>query len=216
MCETVNVVSLIRWIRLWHRGIEADRVLLTRLDSAIGDGDHGINMNRGLAAVVAAIDGHRRPHVPVLLRDVVAGTLMSAGGGASGVLYGEFFRGVAAAAGQAESLDGPAFARALRAGLRGVVHRGRAEVGDKTMVDALAPAIDALDVALANGVVLGAALRSATVAAEAGRDATTPMLARRGRASFLGQRSVGHQDPGATSAALLIAAAATAFADVQG
>lgn len=216
MRETVNVESLTQWIREFARAIRANRDLLTRLDSAIGDADHGINMDRGLAAVVAAMDEQRPSHVAVLLGDVVAKTLMSAVGGASGALYSTFFLHMARPAGEAEFLNGLAFANALRAGLEGVVKLGNAKAGDKTMFDALAPAIDALDVALADGAGLGAALRSATVAAGAGRDATVPILARRGRASFLGERSVGHQDPGATSAALLIAAAATAFADVQG
>lgn len=231
MRETVNVESLTRWMREFARAIKANKDLLTGLDSAIGDGDHGINMDRGLTAMVSAMDEHRPSTVAVLLRDVVAKTLMSAVGGASGALYGTFFLRLAAAVGEGESIDAVAFATGLRAGLEGVVQRGQAKVGDKTMVDALEPAIDALDVALAEGAglgaaplgsallgaaLLGAALGSATIAADAGRDATTPMLARRGRASYLGHRSVGHQDPGATSAALLIAAAATAFADVPG
>lgn len=211
MCEKVTVESLIRWMREFARAIAANRGLLTRLDSAIGDGDHGINLDRGLAAVAAALDEHRPSPVAVLLRDVVAKTLMSAVGGTSGALYGTFFLRMAAAAGQGESLDAVAFARALRAGLAGVVQRGQAAVGDKTMVDALDPAIKALDVALAEGAGLGVALRRAAAAAEAGRDATVPMPGRKGRASYLAQRSVGHQDPGATSAALLIAAAATAL-----
>lgn len=226
MRETVNVESLTRWMREFARAIKANKDLLTGLDSAIGDGDHGINMDRGLTAMVSAMDEHRPSTVAVLLRDVVAKTLMSAVGGASGALYGTFFLRMAVAVGEGEAIDAVAFATGLRAGLEGVVHRGQAKVGDKTMVDALGPAIDALDAALAEGAglgaallgsaLLGAALRSATIAADAGRDATTPMLARRGRASYLGHRSVGHQDPGATSAALLIAAAATAFADVPG
>ncbi|MGH3754854.1 MAG: dihydroxyacetone kinase subunit DhaL [Pseudonocardiaceae bacterium] len=211
MCEKVTVESLIRWMREFARAIAANRGLLTRLDSAIGDGDHGINLDRGLAAVATALGEHRPSPVAVLLRDVVAKTLMSAVGGTSGALYGTFFLRMAAAAGQAESLDAVAFARALRAGLAGVVQRGQAVVGDKTMVDALDPAIEALDAALAEGAGLGVALRRAAAAAEAGRDATVPMPGRKGRASYLAQRSVGHQDPGATSAALLIAAAATAL-----
>ncbi|MGH3720288.1 MAG: dihydroxyacetone kinase subunit DhaL [Pseudonocardiaceae bacterium] len=213
MGETVDVASLTRWIREFRRAVAANQDLLTRLDSVVGDADHGINMDRGLAAVLAALE--RRPppaDVSALLRDV-ATTLMSAVGGTSGALYGTFFQRMATSAGPERSLDGVAFAQALRAGLAGVLQRGKAAVGDKTMVDALAPALDALDAALAGGAGLGAALRSAAVAAEAGRDATTPMLARGGRASFLGERSVGHQDPGATSAALLITAAATVFAD---
>jgi dihydroxyacetone kinase-like protein len=132
-------------------------------------------------------------------------TLVKSVGGASGPLYGTFFLRMAPAMG-AESAD---FAAALRAGVEGVVQRGRAEAGDKTMFDALAPALDALDAALASGADLAKALAEATAAAEKGRDATESMVARKGRASYLGQRSVGHVDPGATSAALLIGAAAT-------
>ena len=135
-------------------------------------------------------------------------TLVSTVGGASGPLYGTFFLRMATAAGEVDSLDGPALAKALRAGLEGVVVRGKAEPGDKTMFDALAPAIEALDAALAAGEPLAAALQAASAAAQDGRDATIPMLARKGRASYLGERSVGHQDPGATSSALLLAAAA--------
>ena len=152
------------------------------------------------------------PSVAALFKQVGM-TLVSSVGGASGPLYGTFFLRMATAAGDAESLDGPAFAHAMRAGLDGVVQRGKAQAGDKTMFDALAPAVDALDEALADGARLDEALRAATDAAETGRDATTAMLARKGRASYLGERSVGHQDPGATSAALLVAAAATALAE---
>jgi phosphoenolpyruvate---glycerone phosphotransferase subunit DhaL len=215
MRESVDVQWLIRWIREFRQVIAANRDLLTRLDSALGDADHGINMDRGLAAVVATLGNHRPPEVSVLLRDV-ARTLMSAVGGASGALYGTFFLRMAAAVGPEPSLDDRAFAQALRAGLEGVRQRGKAVEGDKTMVDALTPALDALDGALAEGAGLGVALRRAALAAEAGGQRTTPMRARRGRASFLGERSVGHQDPGATSAALLIGAAATAFAEVSG
>lgn len=216
MCEKVNVESLTRWMSEFARAIAENTDLLTRLDLAIGDADHGINIHRGGLAVVAALDKQRPSHVAVLLRDVVARTLMNAVGGASGPLYSTFLLRMGRAAGNVESLDGLAFAKALRAGLEGVVELGSAEVGDKTMVDALVPAIDVLDASLAEGVGLGAALRIATVAADAGRDATIGMLARKGRAAFLGVRSVGHVDPGATSAALLIAAAATAFACGQG
>ena len=212
MGESVDVQSLARWIREFRRAIATHKDLLTQLDSAIGDADHGINMDRGFAAVVAALDKQRPSHIAVLLRNVIGETLLGAVGGAGGVLYATFFLRMAAVAGQVPVLDDLAFAKALRAGLEEVAQRGKAVVGDKTMVDALAPAIETLEGALADGVGLGAALRRATVAAEAGRDATVPMLARKGRASYLGQRSVGHQDPGATSAALLIAAAATALA----
>jgi dihydroxyacetone kinase-like protein len=139
-------------------------------------------------------------------------TLVSSIGGASGPLYGTFFLRMAGALGTGDRVDAADFAKALRAGVEGVVQRGRAEAGDKTMFDALAPALDALDAVLASGSGLDAALTEATVAAESGRDATESMVARKGRASYLGQRSVGHVDPGAASAAMLIAAAASAFA----
>jgi phosphoenolpyruvate---glycerone phosphotransferase subunit DhaL len=206
----VDVEALARWIREFARLVGVHKDLLTQLDSAIGDADHGVNMDRGMTAVLAALDGELPASTTALLKKVGM-TLVSSVGGASGPLYGTFFLRMATAAADRESLDGPAFAAALRAGLDGVVQRGKAQAGDKTMVDALAPAVDALDGALAGGARLGAALRAATAAAEAGRDATTAMLARKGRASYLGPRSVAHQDPGATSAALLVAAAATAL-----
>jgi len=227
---TVDVDALERWIRGFAGLVAANRELLTQLDSAIGDADHGVNMDRGMTAVVAALDsvqpasaaalGPAPPASAAALLKQVGMTLVSTVGGASGPLYGTFFLRMATAAGDVTAatgtgaaLDGPAFAKALRAGLEGVVARGKAEAGDKTMYDALAPAVDALDDALAAGAPLGEALRRATRAAEAGRDATIPMRARKGRASYLGERSVGHQDPGATSSALLIAAAAAAVAE---
>ena len=185
--------------------------LLTDLDAAIGDADHGINMARGMTAVVAALDESESADMAALCKQVGM-TLVKSVGGASGPLYGTFFLRMGTAIGSAESVEAADFAKALRAGVEGVVQRGRAEAGDKTMFDALAPALDALDAALGSGAGLAAALADATVAAEKGRDATESMVARKGRASYLGQRSVGHQDPGATSAAMLIAAAATAFA----
>jgi len=206
----VDVEALARWIREFARLVGANKDLLTQLDAAIGDADHGVNMDRGMTAVVAVLDGELPASVTALLNKVGM-TLVSTVGGASGPLYGTFFLRMATAAADRESLDGPAFAATLRAGLDGVVQRGKAQAGDKTMLDALTPAVDALDDALSGGAQLGASLRAATAAAQAGRDATTPMLARKGRASYLGPRSVGHQDPGATSAALLVAAAATAL-----
>jgi phosphoenolpyruvate---glycerone phosphotransferase subunit DhaL len=129
-------------------------------------------------------------------------------GGASGPLYGTFFLRVGGAVGESEPVGADALAAALRAGLEGIVARGKAEAGDKTMYDALSPAVDALEAALATGEPWATALRRSADAAASGRDATTPMLARKGRASYLGERSTGHQDPGATSVALLIRAAA--------
>ena len=137
-------------------------------------------------------------------------TLVTSVGGASGPLYGTFFLRMGMTAGPVTTLDGPALSAALRAGLGGVVARGRAEAGDKTMFDAMAPALDALDASLAVGGDCAAATSAAFAAAEAGRDATAPMTARKGRASYLGERSAGHLDPGATSTALLFGALADA------
>jgi dihydroxyacetone kinase-like protein len=209
MTETVDVEVLARWVREFARLVAENKDLLTTLDSAIGDADHGTNMDRGMAAVTAALTENTPASAAALLK-LVGMKLVSTVGGASGPLYGTAFLRMAAAAGEVPSLDGGSFAKALRAGLDGVVARGKAEAGDKTMYDAYAPAVDALDAALAAGGSLPEALRAAWAAAEAGRDATTPMLARKGRASYLGERSVGHQDPGATSVTLLIQAAATA------
>ncbi len=210
MADEVDLGGLQAWMREFARSVGEHRDRLTELDSAIGDADHGANMDRGLTAVVAAVDA-APPADPAALLKQVGMTLVSKVGGASGPLYGTLFLRMAGAAG-AGPLDGAGFARALRAGLDGVVARGKAERGDKTMLDALIPACDALDAALAGGGSLGAGLRAAAAAAGDGRDATIPMLARKGRASYLGERSVGHQDPGATSTALLLDAAVTALA----
>jgi phosphoenolpyruvate---glycerone phosphotransferase subunit DhaL len=210
MSDDVDVEALAAWIREFARLVVANKDLLTRLDAAIGDADHGINMDRGMNAVVAALDGERPASAAALLK-LTGMTLVSTVGGASGPLYGTLFLRMATAAGDVGSVDAHRFAKALRAGLDGVVGRGKAEAGDKTMYDALAPSVDALDAALAGGEPLGSALRAAVAAADAGRDATIPMLARKGRASYLGERSVGHQDPGATSVALLVEAAASSL-----
>lgn len=197
------------WLGLFAQAVAAERELLTSLDAAIGDADHGANLDRGAAAAVAALPAGAAS--PGELLKTAGMTLVSTVGGASGPLYGTLFLRMATSAGDAEVLDGTAFARSLRAGLEGVVARGRAQPGDKTMYDALSPACDALDQALRDGVDLREALARAAAAAEVGRDATIPMLARKGRASYLGERSVGHQDPGATSTALLVSAAARAI-----
>jgi dihydroxyacetone kinase-like protein len=158
---------------------------------------------------MAALDEEPPADLPALFKKVGM-TLVSSVGGASGPLYGTLFLRMGPAFG-ADAAGAAEFAKALRAGVDGVVARGRAEAGDKTMFDALAPALDALDGALAAGTDLAAALQQAAAAADGGRDATESMVARKGRASYLGQRSVGHIDPGATSSAMLITAAATAF-----
>ncbi|GAA3075599.1 dihydroxyacetone kinase subunit DhaL [Pseudonocardia yunnanensis] len=207
---TIDAALMDRWIRAFAAAVAENAEMLTRLDSAIGDADHGSNLARGMKAVLAKLDGSP-PENPAALLKLTGMTLVSSVGGASGALYGTFFLRMATAAGTAESLDQAGFAAALRAGVDGIVARGKAEAGDKTMYDALAPAVDALDGAL-GGEDFPAALRAAADAAATGRDATTPLQARKGRASYLGERSIGHQDPGATSAALLIAAAADTLA----
>jgi len=207
----VDLALLTGWVREFARVIGENAQLLTDLDAAIGDADHGINMDRGMTAVLAALDEATPADMSALCKQVGM-TLVKSVGGASGPLYGTFFLRMAGALSSDEGVDAADFAKALRAGVEGVVQRGRAEAGDKTMFDALAPALDALDAALESGGGLAVALADASVAAEKGRDATESMIARKGRASYLGQRSVGHVDPGATSAAMLIAAAAASFA----
>jgi dihydroxyacetone kinase-like protein len=211
--DDVDAAALTRWLRRFAALVAEHRDELTALDSAIGDADHGTNMDRGMTAVVEALAGDALAAAgPGPLLKQVGMTLVRTVGGASGPLYGTFFLRMATALGDGTAAVPPeAFAKALRAGLEGIVARGKAEAGDKTMFDALAPAVDALEGALADGGSLATVLQAASAAADAGRDATVPLHARKGRASYLGERSVGHQDPGATSAALLVAAAAEAL-----
>ena len=209
MAENVTTAVLEEWVRGFAHLVAENRDHLTELDAAIGDADHGSNMDRGMKAAVAALDASP-PATPGALFSKVGMTLVSTVGGASGPLFGTLFLRIGSTLGDAETVSAPELAAALRAGLGGVVDRGKAGPDDKTMYDALAPAVDALDVALAEGADLAAALKHARDAAAAGRDATTPMLARKGRASYLGERSVGHQDPGATTVALLVEAATQA------
>ena len=204
----VDAAALTAWVREFARLVHEQRDALTQLDAAIGDADHGANMDRGMTAAVAALEAQPADDAAAVLR-AVATTLIKTVGGASGPLYGTFFL---RAAGALDGGDGAALAKAVRAGLDGVAARGKAEAGDKTMLDALIPACDALDEALAAGKPLGEALNAAREAAARGRDATEPLVARKGRASYLGERSAGHVDPGAASATLLVEAAATALA----
>jgi phosphoenolpyruvate---glycerone phosphotransferase subunit DhaL len=209
MDETVATAALDRWVRSFALLVAENKDLLTDLDAAIGDGDHGANMDRGMRAVLVALDD-TTPVTASALFNKVGMTLVSTVGGASGPLFGTFFLRVGASFGDTAEISLAQLAAALRAGLEGIVARGKAEAGDKTMYDALAPAVDALDSAVSEGMDKADALKLALVAAESGRDATIPMLARKGRASYLGERSVGHQDPGATTVALLMAAATRA------
>jgi dihydroxyacetone kinase-like protein len=206
MDDNVTTTVLDEWVRTFAALIAENRDHLTELDAAIGDADHGSNMDRGMKAVVAALDD-ARPVTAGALFSKVGMTLVSTVGGASGPLFGTLFLRMGSSFGDAEQASPQQLAAALRAGLEGVVARGKAEAGDKTMYDALAPAVDALEGALSGQATVAEALKRAFEAAMVGRDATTPMLARKGRASYLGERSVGHQDPGATSVALLLQAA---------
>ncbi len=206
--DVATIAELESWVRDFARRIDGAKEHLTELDSAIGDADHGINMDRGMRTVVAKLDSDR-PRTTEDLFKLVGMTLVSTVGGASGPLYGTFFLRFALLCGDSQELAPSDFVKAMRSGLEGVVARGKAEAGDKTMFDALDPAVAALDGALSDGASLGPALGLAADAAEAGRDATIPLVARKGRASYLGERSAGHQDPGATSTAILIRSAAS-------
>ncbi|WP_290059052.1 dihydroxyacetone kinase subunit DhaL [Amycolatopsis solani] len=185
------------------------RVELIDLDRAIGDGDHGENLNRGFAAVVAALDAGA-PDTPGGVLKLVATTLISKVGGAAGPLYGTAFLRASAKLGTAGDLDVPALLEALRAGLEGVQARGKAVAGDATMVDALIPAVSAAEKAAGDGGDVAAVLTAAADAADRGAESTVDLVPRKGRASYLGERAVGHLDPGARSSALLLRAFAEA------
>lgn len=208
----VRTRTITAWLAEAEDQIKARSDYLTQLDAAIGDGDHGINMRRGFDAVGKALaaQGDGTPGGRLL---IVAGkTLVATVGGASGPLWGSALRRAGRALGDAEEFDAEKLALALDAALEGVVELGAAAPGDKTMVDALTPATEALHHALDAHRPLDEAFSDAADAAAAGAEATVPMQARKGRASYLGERSIGHQDPGATSAAIIIAALATALA----
>jgi len=202
---TVSLERLIAWLSRFTQLVTENRGYLTELDSAIGDADHGSNMARGMTAVMEKIVAAPSTAIDELFKQVGM-TLVSSVGGASGPLYGTFFLRFGTTAGAVTELDGAALAAALRAGLGGIVARGKAELGDKTMFDAMSPAIDAFDSEVASGAEVAASAAVAFAAAEQGRDATKPLVARKGRASYLGDRSADHLDPGATSTALLFQA----------
>lgn len=212
---SISYDAVVRWVKEFAATIAKNKEYLTRLDSAIGDADHGINMDRGMRAALAKLDGVSGNDVGNLLK-TVGMTLVSTVGGAGGPLYGTLFMQMGTAASGKEELVPEDWAAALEAAITGVQARGKAEPGDKTMVDALLPARDALRAALAGGTPLDEALRRSAGAAEEGMKATIPLVARKGRASYLGERSAGHQDPGATSSYLLLKTAADTLADESG
>lgn len=202
------------WALAWVRGsaavIAENRGELVRLDREIGDGDHGENMDRGFTAVLGKLGGVVADATPADVLKLVATTLISTVGGAAGPLYGTAYLKASGAAGSAAELDGAALVAVLAAARDGIVLRGKAEVGDKTMVDAWTPAVDAAASAQQEGADLGAILEAAAAAAERGAIETEPLVARKGRASYLGERAIGHRDPGAQSTALILRAAADA------
>ena len=203
----VGTADVARFIRAFAEVIAEHKAALTELDSAIGDADHGINMDRGMQAVVAKLEAAGEGDVGALFK--TAGmTLVSTVGGAGGPLYGTLFLRLGTALDGKPAFEPPDWGAALAAAADGVIARGKAEPGDKTMIDALVPGRDAYREALGTGSSFGDALRASADAAERGRDATIPLIARKGRASYLGERSAGHQDPGATSSALLLRTAA--------
>jgi phosphoenolpyruvate---glycerone phosphotransferase subunit DhaL len=208
---TVQSATIAAWMAEIGADVRAQRDQLTQLDAAIGDGDHGTNLVRGFDAVEKALAG-RGEDAPGQVLITCGKTLVSTVGGASGPLWGSALRRAGRSLGDAPEIDGAQLARALEAALAAIQELGAAEVGDKTIVDALEPAVAALRTALGAGEPLSRALEAAAAAAEEGAQATVPLQARKGRASYLGERSVGHQDPGATSTALIMRALVRAVA----
>ena len=201
----MDAATIISWMNEINASVRAERDHLVQLDAAIGDGDHGTNMTRGFEAVVQALaaDGSLPPGRLLVL---AGRTLVSTVGGASGPLWGSALRSGGRVLGEQPSFDGPQLVEVLAAALASVKDLGTAALGDKTMVDALEPAVETLRERIAAGDPLPEAVDQAAAAAEAGMRATIPLQARKGRASYLGERSVGHQDPGATSTALIVRA----------
>jgi dihydroxyacetone kinase-like protein len=200
---TVSKDQIVRWLERTAVVLNQNKEYLTQLDSAIGDADHGTNMDRGFKKVAEKLPTVADKDIGNILK-TVGMTLISSVGGASGPLYGTFYMRSGMAAAAREELTAEDLAELLQAGVDGVIQRGRAQIGDKTMVDALTPAMETLQSAVANGKGTIDALREAVAAAEQGMKDTTPLQARKGRASYLGERSIGHQDPGATSSYLIL------------
>ncbi len=211
MSIDANVVA--DWIRAFQAAVAENKEMLTDLDSAIGDADHGINMDRGMTAAVTKLPN--ADDIGQMLK-TVGMTLISTVGGSGGPLYGSFFMQAGNALAGATEVTADGWLAALDAGIAGVQKIGRSDAGQKTMLDALIPARDAFASALAEGGDMVAALSASARAADDGMKATIPLLAQKGRASYLGERSIGHQDPGATSSAMLIRAAERTFGTQNG
>jgi phosphoenolpyruvate---glycerone phosphotransferase subunit DhaL len=203
----ITADDMIKWLERFAALLAENKDYLTKLDSAIGDADHGANMDRGFKAVLAKKPEFQGKDIATVFK-TTAMTLISTVGGASGPLYGTFFLQAALAVGAKTSMSAEDFGALLEKGLKGVIQRGKANPGDKTMIDAMHPGVQAYQKSLAGGEPMTDALKKGAESASEGMKATTPLLARKGRASYLGERSIGHQDPGATSTALLFQAAA--------
>jgi dihydroxyacetone kinase-like protein len=206
----VTKQDILDWISDLAAVYDENRQYLTKLDSAIGDADHGINMDRGFKKVMEKLPDSADKDIGAILK-AVGMTLVSTVGGAAGPLYGTFFMRAGMAVDNKDELSSQDVAEMFESALQGVLQRGKARLEDKTMVDALTPAVEALKESVAAGEDLSAGLAKATDAAEEGMKATIPLVAKKGRASYLGERSAGHQDPGATSTYLLIKAASEKF-----
>lgn len=195
--------QIIQWLQTFATVLEQNKDYLTELDAAIGDADHGINMNRGFQKVLIQLPNVVEQDIGNILK-TVSMTLISSVGGASGPLYGTLFLRASTAVMGKQELTGEDLAMLLQAAVEGIVQRGKANLGDKTMLDALSPACDVFALAVAQGNSTVEALQQAVVAAEEGMKNTIPLVAKKGRASYLGERSAGHQDPGATSSYLML------------
>jgi dihydroxyacetone kinase-like protein len=204
--------DVLEWLQDYARVIAENRDYLTQLDAAIGDADHGANMNRGFQAVMGKLPGVADKDIGTILK-TVGMTLLGTVGGAGGPLYGTFFIQAGTTAAGKQELGLADWAAVLDSAIQGVKARGKAEPGDKTMIDALTPALQAVKDAANDGQPLGEALHRSAQAAEQGMKATIPLVARKGRASYLGERSADHQDPGATSSFLLLDSAARTWSD---
>ena len=199
--------QMIKWLERFAALLAENKDHLTQLDSAIGDADHGANMDRGFKAVLGKKTEFQGKDIATVFK-TVAMTLISTVGGASGPLYGTFFLQAGLLAAGKSSISAEEFGALLEKGLNGVIQRGKANPGDKTMIDAMQPAIEAYQKAVQGGESLDGALKKAAESSRKGMKATIPLVAKKGRASYLGERSAGHQDPGSTSTALLFQAAA--------
>jgi dihydroxyacetone kinase-like protein len=200
---TISKNQIVQWLEKTAKVLSENKEYLTELDAAIGDADHGINMDRGFRKVMEKLPSVADKDIGNILK-TTGMTLISSVGGAAGPLYGTFYMRSGMAVAAKEELDNDDVLSMLQSGVDGIVQRGRAQLEDKTMYDAWAPALTALDVSLGNGDDLVTALSNAVAAAKQGMKDTIPLLAKKGRASYLGERSIGHQDPGATSSYLIL------------